>query len=291
MENQQDNGNLNELCDNQNVEYIPVARPVDRCTDHYAAIDFCPMLLGRLTGFQSAVHLFALVASFVAALFCSGTILSAIIIAKGADPATALKTDPILNLGITLFAWAVLIIVGISLLYAAGTNHRAAGVTLKGFALNLPLGGLVTIASFITFLLSIGFMYLIWPEGYEDMKKNPEHILEMIPDMSSGGLLLLMMGVGICEEIVFRGLFMVHFRRITGSWTISILICSTGFALMHISTQEVATCIPLFGVAILWSLVTVWRRSVIPAVIGHALFNFIQISFLLLDRSQNIPLQ
>ena len=85
----------------------------------------------------------------------------------------------------------------------------------------------------------------------------------------------------MCEEIVFRGILLSYVRRISRSWTVAIVVSSCVFALPHVFDQEAATCVPLFCVGGVWAIFTLWRRSLVPAIVGHTLFNFPQIIYLL----------
>ena len=76
---------------------------------------------------------------------------------------------------------------------------------------------------------------------------------------------------------LIRGFLLTRLRRALGRWWPAVLISSILFALPHMETQVAVMTFPLFLIAVTWSLITIWRKSLIPAIIGHILFNFIQL--------------
>jgi membrane protease YdiL (CAAX protease family) len=142
----------------------------------------------------------------------------------------------------------------------------------------------VALCSFGASLFSALVLIFVWPAGYKQLQSNPERIEEMIPALHPAWLGLLMAGICVYEEVIFRGVLLTHLRRLTRSWTIAVILAAAVFAALHIGeqpgSQEAATCVPLFAVAIVWSLSTIWSRSLVPAIIGHFLFNMVQLVYL-----------
>ena len=80
--------------------------------------------------------------------------------------------------------------------------------------------------------------------------------------------------VGVYEELLFRGFLMTRLRRGTGSWTVAVLISTSIFTALHAPDQMPVALVPIAILSLVFSMVTVWRRSLIPAVVAHTLFDF-----------------
>jgi membrane protease YdiL (CAAX protease family) len=79
--------------------------------------------------------------------------------------------------------------------------------------------------------------------------------------------------IGLWEELVFRGFLMPRLRRATGSWAIAVLLSTAVFAALHVIDQVPAALVLVTVLSLMFSLVTIWRRSIVPAVVAHALFD------------------
>lgn len=131
-------------------------------------------------------------------------------------------------------------------------------------------------AAFVGLSAVIGLMYLVFPSGYAAMQRNPERIIEEIPKLHPLILCLIALFVGIYEEIIFRGFLLTRLRRATGSAVLAVVVSAVLFAAPHAATQETVAVVPILMLGLVWAILTLWRRSVIPAVIAHALFDSLQ---------------
>jgi len=74
---------------------------------------------------------------------------------------------------------------------------------------------------------------------------------------------------GFCEELFYRGCLQRRFQQRWSPWT-SILVCSTLFAIAHVTPNAIALAFPL-GI---WLGVLTWRTgSIWPSVVCHAAIN------------------
>jgi uncharacterized protein len=75
--------------------------------------------------------------------------------------------------------------------------------------------------------------------------------------------------VGFCEELVFRGYFLLQFQRITGSVAAGVVLQAIVFGSVHSykGWRQVAI-ITVLG--ILYGLLVVWRRNLRSSMIAHA---------------------
>jgi membrane protease YdiL (CAAX protease family) len=85
---------------------------------------------------------------------------------------------------------------------------------------------------------------------------------------------LLSLGAGFCEELVFRGYLMRQFSAWTRLPWVGLLLQSALFGVSH-GYQGVLACmkIALFGLA--FGVLAMWRRSLRPGMIAHALTDFV----------------
>ncbi len=152
------------------------------------------------------------------------------------------------------------------------------GLTSRRLAWNVMLGFGAFLAAIAAFQF-IGVLITVLAKE-RPFDENVDRILEVLPAMRWTQLLVLSVWVGLWEELTFRGFLLTRLRRITGAWWAAILLGSALFALPHMAQQVAAAVLPLFVISVVWSVFTVWRRSLLPAIIGHALFNFSQLLFI-----------
>ena len=94
--------------------------------------------------------------------------------------------------------------------------------------------------------------------------------------MSPLGFVLFAILVGTYEELLFRGFLMPRLRRATGSWLLAILLSAAPFVLLHLEDQEPVALAPIAILALAFSVATILRRSIVPAIVAHTLFNLSQ---------------
>jgi membrane protease YdiL (CAAX protease family) len=183
----------------------------------------------------------------------------------------------VLIVALTLGGGALsLVVVGL-LNHLHGVRPSSLGLTNSHLGLNVLLGLATTIATFAVFYLALLSVGLLWPAGFEALRDNPDRIARSLPRMNIPTFAGLAMAVGLYEEFVFRGFLFTRLRRLTHSWAAAALFGSLVFTLLHLEMQAAATAVPLFCMAVLWCGVTWWRRSLVPVILGHTLFDFIQL--------------
>lgn len=181
--------------------------------------------------------------------------------------------NPNLNLTVTLLSGAGWVAVVAVIIRIRRHGLSSLGLTTLKLHLNI-LWGLVAIpATYGAHLLAIALLLALWPDVMARLNQNAENLTEQLPDLPPAGYLLIMMAVAFYEELVFRGFLMTRLRRLTGTWWVAVPLSSALFALPHIGMQEPAVLLPLFCIACVFGLFTVWRKSLIPAIIGHWAFN------------------
>jgi membrane protease YdiL (CAAX protease family) len=168
-----------------------------------------------------------------------------------------------------------------------GGSARSVGVTSR----NLPLDFLIAIGTALTAGLVISIVMLtlsfLFPAFYAQLQNNGQRIMDQVPRISPAMIALVTLLVGLWEELVFRGFLMPRLRRATGSWATATLLSTAVFAALHLIDQVPAALVLVTIMSLMLSLVTIWRRSIVPAVVAHALFDFgmfLQLYYLAGDR-------
>ncbi|KAA0220931.1 MAG: CPBP family intramembrane metalloprotease [Planctomycetota bacterium] len=176
--------------------------------------------------------------------------------------------------------------------YVAGTalllvlrRQRPAcvGATLQGLPLN-TLIGVAGAGAMLGVAVVFGLVsFVLFPEQRDRLDDNTERLKAFVPNLSIGGFALLAMFVSLNEEMLFRGLLMPRLRRLLGSWWAAVLTSTVVFTGLHLFDQEWFVLPMIAVLSVVMSLLTIWRRSLVPAIVMHAGFNFSQ--FMLLQAT------
>ena len=171
-------------------------------------------------------------------------------------------------------AWVV--IVGV-LLKARGQRWASVGLTRGWLAVDVPLGLVALAGGFAAFAVGTLALYVFWREGYLLLTENDSAIAEMLPRTHLVLLVGLQVIVGFYEELIFRGFLLTRLRRGLGSWILAVVLSSALFAAPHAYDQTPPAVVPIFFLGVVFCILTIWRKSLLPAMIGHALFNSSQL--------------
>ncbi len=151
------------------------------------------------------------------------------------------------------------------------------GVVWRSWGLNLGIGGCSTVVAYLLIMMTMALIWLVSPELIEQAENNAGRLLELIPRLSPLGFVAMSVIVGVYEELLFRGFLMTRLRRATHSWTVAVLISTAIFTALHAMDQEAIALVAVAILSLVFSVVTIWRRSIIPAIVGHALFDLSQL--------------
>lgn len=119
-------------------------------------------------------------------------------------------------------------------------------------------------------------LHVFFPQLAGQMEENTERIKAMIPNVGPAGFVAVAVMVGIYEEVVFRGFVMTRLRRATGSWSAGVFISTIIFVGLHARNQTISALIAITILSLSFSLITIWRRSIVPAIVAHTLFDLVQ---------------
>jgi membrane protease YdiL (CAAX protease family) len=156
-------------------------------------------------------------------------------------------------------------------------SPASVGLCRRSIGLNLLLGLPATAACYAALIIGVLLIFVVDEEAYRELSANAQQVREMLPKLPMVGFLALSCFVGVWEELVFRGYLLSRLRRLTGSWVLAVFLSSAVFAVLHLPTQVWLFAFPLFLLSVLLSVITIWRRSIVPAIVGHALFDYTQL--------------
>jgi membrane protease YdiL (CAAX protease family) len=102
-------------------------------------------------------------------------------------------------------------------------------------------------------------------------KEQLEGVAAMLPHTPLERLLWVgfALSAGTCEEVVYRGYLMRQFRAFSGYWPIALLLQAALYCGSHLVLPlEMVVAVALLGV--LLGVITLWQRSLVPAMILHS---------------------
>lgn len=269
-----------------NGAVIPLARPVtvdgrpwlissEPATS--AALDD-PMLLREFDRGSAAVDVLALIAIVILGELLFGTVVQLI----GAMPLEDASEEawaafrksmlvPSLAFRTIVIAGAVWIILSLR-----RQTPKSVGLTARRLPVDILLGlGAMGVSFGLVFTYAVS-VSVLFPSWLKEMEDNASLLTAMIPRMSIGAFGLLAMLIGFYEELLVRGFLMTRLRRLSGSWTAAVVVSTVLFVLPHAADQAAPVMGHVTILSLVFSVVTIWRRSLVPAMVGHAVFNFIQ---------------
>ncbi len=170
--------------------------------------------------------------------------------------------------------------IAIGIIWVIVTSRRqgiaSVGLPRKKWAMDSLIGVLATPVVYGLIYLVIILLWVASPALVEQMNENADRIKELVPKMPLVAFFGLSVVIGVYEELIFRGFLMSRLRRGTGSWTAAVLISSFMFTALHAMDQTPVALVVVGLLSITFSMLTIWRRSIIPAIVTHALFDFSQ---------------
>lgn len=131
----------------------------------------------------------------------------------------------------------------------------------------VPAMGILALVILVLMMVS-GFDYSALRRAWEDHQAYGDPLL----GHSRGNLLFLVVLPVIGEELVFRGFVLTRVYRLDGRWTVAVLISSILFGMYHWHLGAVPLLVATMQGAV-FGVIFVRARSVVAAVITHALYN------------------
>lgn len=146
--------------------------------------------------------------------------------------------------------------------------------TPEDFLLDFVIGfGFALVSYFILGALSFG-MGLAKPSQVEDSKK----LASMLAPHTWGALvifILLSITAGFVEELIFRGYLQQQIATLSGKMYIGVIASALVFGGGH-GYEGVRRMVLIFIFGMMFSALTLWRKNLRSAMIGHAVFDSAQ---------------
>jgi membrane protease YdiL (CAAX protease family) len=122
---------------------------------------------------------------------------------------------------------------------------------------------------------------IVWALGGEEIL--PTEPPELIPWVV--GLPILVraaIGVtaGVVEETFFRGFLQPR---------VGVLLSSALFVLAHLSYDQPFMLVGIAALSLLFAWLVRWRRSILPAIVAHAVFDLIQLLIVVPQILKRLP--
>lgn len=274
------------------VEGIPLARPIAHefiTTPPPPAPEF---FLSRQTP-RSAWADMGWLALFLLSFefFASGSLHLAAEFVLGAPPSPS-ETEAsqvrqaMLLPALSLRALGAMTIIAI-LARRRGLTARSVGLTWSDAPLNIAIGLAVLVFVYALIAVTMLFLWFLWPEVVGEMQENARRIMELVPNLRPVEFVPVAALIGVYEELVFRGFLMTRLRRATGGWTVAVILSTAVFTSLHAFEQTRSALVIVAILSLVFSLVTIWRRSIVPAVVAHALFDLSQLLLLHLQAGDS----
>ncbi|UCF32807.1 MAG: CPBP family intramembrane metalloprotease [Phycisphaerales bacterium] len=258
---------------------IPIARVVTVPDRVPPPPDAEPMLLehqDRLIAVADILLLVALLFLFeLGVSFVIRLVLPSLPLLPGEEIDPALSKALVVPILVSRTVGAVLIVALI--LNIRRQSPRSVGLGWKRFWINFLLGLASVCIAYGLIVPTVFFLSWVAPGMYSQLEENTVRLMEIFPRLHPLAAVPVMLCVGLWEELVFRGFLMTRLRRLTESWLIAVVLSSIAFTMLHALDQTAAALVPVAILSLIFSVLTIWRRSIVPAIIGHAVFNLTQV--------------
>ncbi len=202
------------------------------------------------------------------------------------DPEALQIRQAVLLPALSLRALGAMLII-VLLARRRGLTARSVGLTWSGAPVNIVIGLAVLAVVYVLIAVTMILIWCLWPDLFGEMQENARRIMELVPNLRPVEFVPVAALIGVYEELVFRGFLMIRLRRATGGWTPAVILSSAVFTALHAFEQTPSALIVVAILSLVFSLVTIWRRSIVPAIVAHALFDLSQLLLLQLQAGDS----
>ena len=154
-----------------------------------------------------------------------------------------------------------------------------------GFLVVIPAYCWTAVVSIVLTVLAAHFS----GQPLETIAEQKMPMLEMVGTISPLLVVPLTLFVGLYEELLFRGFLLGRLVSLTRSTTAAVVLSSLAFGLMHLPSQGVVGLLQTSFLGAILAVLTVWRKSLWPAMACHAGIDMVGI-FLVLIITRLTPL-
>jgi len=161
------------------------------------------------------------------------------------------------------------------IVYVAGHKPVSIGWTRKDCAANAGIGIGALVATYVILFSAALAASFLFPSLLTETPEAQRAIEENFPPMRVYWVVPLTIFVALWEEIVFRGFVLTRLNAIFRRWWLTILLASSVFGAVHIYYEGLLAVLVISGLALVMSVLFVWRRSLVPSIVFHWLHNLV----------------
>lgn len=247
---------------------VPMARPVstgDLPARGPTAEDISSSVV-HLSAGRAVLQLVFLVAAGFVGIVLGGTITESV-------PLPDERWD---NGVITASAGVATILAAFLMVYSSGQRPSAIGWRTQNALADISIGFVGVFGVYALMIVISTAITLIDPDLLERTTEAQEAIKETFPPSSVPALIGMMVFVALWEEVVFRGFLLTRLYVLFRRWWAAILVSSVLFSWGHVYQGWVAVGV-IGGLGIVLGALFVWRRSLLPPVAFHVVFNTVAV--------------
>ena len=135
-------------------------------------------------------------------------------------------------------------------------------------------------------ICTMEIVIILSPELLKQMEENADRLKDMVPILHPVYAAFFSLIIAGYEELIFRGFLLSRIRRLTQNWTWAVILTTLLFTSLHAFDQTAPALIMVTLLSLSFSLMTIWRRSLWPAIITHALWDWSQFIILYLESGE-----
>lgn len=179
-----------------------------------------------------------------------------------------------LNVIVTNLMGLLLVIASLVMVRLNSQPLAAIGWTARDLVVNILIG-LATLVFVFSMIAGLSLVLtLLDPTVLTEGTPAQKAIQETFPREMFRWIVPITLWIGIWEETVFRGFVITRLEAIVRWKWLSVLLGGVIFALGH-GYQGPLAMVIIFALGLLLGAVFVWRRSLVPCIVVHMLFDFI----------------
>lgn len=157
-----------------------------------------------------------------------------------------------------------------------GQRAAAIGLSARNFRREFWTGAVAFVTAYALLLAVAHILVFLRPEILESPARAQQGIEETFPRMTVGVLLLMMAFVAFWEEVVFRGFLLTRLYTLLRRWWLVVPAGAVLFAVPHWYQGPLAVVL-IMGLAVIMSILLIWRRSLVPCIVFHFANNVVML--------------
>jgi len=183
------------------------------------------------------------------------------------------------NVGNSLGTGLVALCAALFMLRLTGHRPASIGWTRQGFAANVGIGLAGLALTYMFLLTGAVTLVILYPEILSEPTAAQEAIEATFPPMPLLWAIPIMVFVAVWEEFVFRGFVLTRLHALLKRWWLTVPIAAVTFSGIHY-LQGLWAMVIIFTLAMVMGTLFVWRRSLVPSIVYHAVHNVAVIQLL-----------